>query len=53
MLVLLILVVAALVLGYFLGRGKTGQRIADWFSGLRAPKGEEAQEDQAEVDQEA
>ena len=37
MLPLLILLVGVLVIGYFLGRGKTGERLENWFKGLRAP----------------
>jgi len=53
MFALLFLLVVAIVIGYFLGRGKTGKRIADWFSGLRAPKQAEPQDDEADSDEEA
>jgi len=47
------LLVVAIVIGYFLGRGKTGERLENWFRGLRAPRGEESQEDETESDEDA
>ena len=53
MLSLLILIGLALVIGYYLGRGQVGERLRDWYSGWRAPKEAESQEDEAEGDEEA
>ena len=53
MLSLLILLVVVLVIGYFLGRGKTGERLENWFRGLRAPREAEPAETEAEGDEEA
>jgi len=53
MLPLLILLVGVLVIGYFLGRGKTGERLENWFKGLRAPKQAESPEVETEGDEEA
>jgi len=52
MLSLIILLGVVLVIGYFLGRGKTGERLQNWYSGLRAPKEAESQEDAAEGEEE-
>ncbi|MCK4724235.1 MAG: hypothetical protein KAT29_00460 [Anaerolineales bacterium] len=52
MFALLILIVVAVVTGYFLGRGKTGERLQNWYAGLRAPKQVESQEDEAVIDEE-
>ena len=53
MIPLLILLVVVLVIGYFLGRGKTGERLENWFGGLRAPKQTESPEGEIEGDNEA
>ena len=52
MLSLLILLVVVLVIGYFLGRGKTGERLQNWYAGLRAPKEAESQEDDTDSGEE-
>ena len=51
MFALLFLLVVAIVIGYFLGRGKTGERLQNWYAGWRAPKEAESQADEAEGDQ--
>ena len=38
MFALLFLLVVAIVIGYFLGRGKTGERLQNWYAGWRAPR---------------
>jgi len=48
MFALLLLLVVAIVIGYFLGRGNAGERLQNWYSGLRAPKQAESQEDETE-----
>jgi hypothetical protein len=53
MLSLIILLGVVLVIGYFLGRGKTGERLENWYRGLRAPKEEAAQETETEGEEEA
>ena len=52
MLALLILIVVALVIGYFLGRGKTGESIQNWYARLRAPKEAESTEGETDSDEE-
>jgi hypothetical protein len=48
MLSLIILLGVFLVIGYFLGRGKAGERISNWYAGWRAPKEEAVQEAETE-----
>lgn len=53
MFALLFLLVVAIVIGYFLGRGKAGERIQNWYAGWRVPKEVESQADETESDEDA
>jgi hypothetical protein len=53
MLSLIILLGVFLLIGYFLGRGKAGERISNWYAGWRAPREAESAETEAEGDEEA
>jgi hypothetical protein len=50
MFALLILIVIAVVIGYFLGRGKAVESVKNWYAGWRAPKETESQDDETEAD---